>query len=268
METISRYFKQVLYVVEELRGEMIRSPTSRTPTKIRTSPGWYPYFKDSIGAIDGTHVTARVPRSQAAAYRWGKHYKSQNVLAVVDFDLKFTYVLDGWEGSAHDANILSDNMSRHDGINIPDGKFYLGDVGYACRTSVLPPFRKTRYHLNKFAGRNYPRTPQKLFNLRHSSLRVTVERAFGAMKNGFKILDQKPFHSYPTQVKLVLVCCIIHNWILQWGVDTFVPGEEDVTPDEMISSDHGVEAFDSEAWSNKRLEWAHAMFDNRGQTRI
>ncbi|KAE8804774.1 Fructose-1,6-bisphosphatase, cytosolic [Hordeum vulgare] len=44
-ETISRYFKQVLYVVGELRGEMIRSPTGRTPTKIRTSPRWYPYFK-------------------------------------------------------------------------------------------------------------------------------------------------------------------------------------------------------------------------------
>uniref|UniRef100_A0A452YML3 DDE Tnp4 domain-containing protein n=1 Tax=Aegilops tauschii subsp. strangulata TaxID=200361 RepID=A0A452YML3_AEGTS len=101
-------------------------------------------------------------------------------LAAVDFDLKFTYVLAGWEGSAHDANILTDSMSRPDRINIPDGKFYLGDAGYACRRGILPPFRKRRYHLNKFSGRNYPRTAQELFNLRHSSLRVTVERAFGA----------------------------------------------------------------------------------------
>ena len=137
------------------------------------------------------------------------------MLAAVDFDLKFTYVLTGWDGSAHDANILSDNISRPDGINIPDGKFYLGDAGYACRPGILPPFRKTRYHLNEFSGRNFPRTAQELFNLRHSSLRVTVERAFGALKNRFKILDQKPFHPYPTQVKLVLACCILHNWILQ-----------------------------------------------------
>ncbi|XBI10365.1 hypothetical protein VPH35_137655 [Triticum aestivum] len=159
-------------------------------------------------------------------------------------------------------------MSRHDGINIPDGKFYLGDADYACRPDVLPPFRKTRYHLNEFAGRTYPRTPQELFNLRHSSLRVVVERAFGALKNRFKILDQKPFYPYPTQVKLVLACCIIHNWILQWEVDEFVPEEEDVTPDKVISSGHGVEAFDNEAWKNKMLEWAQAMLDNRGQTRI
>uniref|UniRef100_A0A453K441 DDE Tnp4 domain-containing protein n=1 Tax=Aegilops tauschii subsp. strangulata TaxID=200361 RepID=A0A453K441_AEGTS len=123
-------------------------------------------------------------------------------LATVYFDLKFTYVLAGWEGSAHDANILSDSMSRPDGINIPDGKFYLGDAGYACRPGILPPFRKTRYHLNEFSGRNYPRTAQELFNLRHSSLRVTVERAFGALKNRFKILDQN--HSTHTPLRLSL----------------------------------------------------------------
>ena len=70
------------------------------------------------------------------------------MLVAVDFDLKFTYVLAGSEGSAHDANILSDNISRLEGINIPDGKFYLGEADYACRLGVLPPFRKTRYHLN------------------------------------------------------------------------------------------------------------------------
>ncbi|XP_073353743.1 uncharacterized protein [Aegilops tauschii subsp. strangulata] len=108
METISRYFKQVLYDVGELIGEMIRSPPSQTPTKIRTSPRWYPCFKDCIGAIDVTHVTARVPRSQAATYRGRKHYTRQNVPVAVNFNLKSTYVLSCWEGSAHDANILSD----------------------------------------------------------------------------------------------------------------------------------------------------------------
>ena len=82
---------------------------------------------------------------------------------------------------------FSDSMSRHDGINIPDGKFYLGDAAYACRPGVLPPFRKTKYNLNEFSGRNYPRTPQELFNLGHSNLRVTFDTEFGALKNRFKI---------------------------------------------------------------------------------
>ena len=42
-------------------------------------------------------------------------------MAVVDFDLKFTYVLAGWEGSAHDALILADAIERQDGLSVPEG---------------------------------------------------------------------------------------------------------------------------------------------------
>jgi hypothetical protein len=48
------------------------------------------------------------------------------VLAVVDFDLKFIYVLARWEGSAHDASILDDSLPGPDGLKIHVGKFYLG----------------------------------------------------------------------------------------------------------------------------------------------
>ena len=37
-----------------------------------------------------------------SAFR-GRKRLTQNVLAAVSFDLRFTYVLAGWEGSAHDA---------------------------------------------------------------------------------------------------------------------------------------------------------------------
>jgi hypothetical protein len=57
----------------------------------------------------------------------------------MDFDLKFTYVLAGWEGSAHDASILNDSLNRPDGIHLPEGKFYLGDAGYA-HYNRNPPF--------------------------------------------------------------------------------------------------------------------------------
>ena len=48
-----------------------------------------------------------------------KHTTTQNVLAVVDFDLWFTYVLAGWEGSAHDALILADALQRSDRLKVP-----------------------------------------------------------------------------------------------------------------------------------------------------
>ncbi|XP_051216321.1 protein ALP1-like [Lolium perenne] len=201
---------------------------------------------DCVGAIDGTHITSKVSTIHSLAYRGRKHYTNQNVLAVVDFDMKFTYVLSGREGSAHDATILADSLERADGLKVPEGKFYLVDVGYACHPGFLLPFRSTRYHLNELFTRFYPKNAKGLFNLRHSSLRVTVKRAFAALKNRFKILDQKPFHTFSTQVKLVLACCILHNWILGWGVDSLFPDENEVHPDE-IDVGHGVVATDNMA---------------------
>ena len=57
----------------------------------------YPtHFEDCVGAIDGTHVLARVSRHMQQAFRGRKHNPTQNVMAAVDFDIKFTYVLAGW----------------------------------------------------------------------------------------------------------------------------------------------------------------------------
>ncbi|KAK3163290.1 hypothetical protein QOZ80_1AG0001740 [Eleusine coracana subsp. coracana] len=79
---------------------------------------------DCIGAIDGTHIHARVPARIAAAFRGRKHYTTQNVLAAVDFDLRFTYVLAGWEGSTHDAHILADALERDDGLRVPPDEVF------------------------------------------------------------------------------------------------------------------------------------------------
>ncbi|KAK1696497.1 hypothetical protein QYE76_013194 [Lolium multiflorum] len=98
-------------------------------------------FSQSLPYLSSCAVHLPDPAT-TRAFRGRKHYNSQNVLAVVDFDMRFTYVLAGWEGSTHDASILADSLSRPDGLQIPDGKFYLGDAGYACRPGIRPPFRK------------------------------------------------------------------------------------------------------------------------------
>nr|XP_028960010.1 uncharacterized protein LOC108175249 [Malus domestica] len=95
-------------------------PGSTVPTKIRESTRFYPYFKDSIGAIDGTHIPAMVSGSEVASYR-DRHGKiTQNVLAACNFDLEFLYVLSGWEGSAHDSKVLDDAVSRTNRLKVPE----------------------------------------------------------------------------------------------------------------------------------------------------
>lgn len=102
------------------------------------------------------------------------------------------------------------------------GKFYLADAGYATRPGILPPYRGIRYHLQEFLGPQDPKCSKELFNHRHFSLRTTVERAFGTLKNRFKICSNKPFIPLKSQVKVVVACCALHNWILENGLDELV----------------------------------------------
>lgn len=78
-----------------------------------------------MGAIDGTHVRVKVSNKDAPRYRGRKGYPTQNVLAACSFDLKFTYVLPGWEGTASDSRIIKNALTREDKLHIPTGKFLI-----------------------------------------------------------------------------------------------------------------------------------------------
>uniref|UniRef100_A0A453K3T1 DDE Tnp4 domain-containing protein n=1 Tax=Aegilops tauschii subsp. strangulata TaxID=200361 RepID=A0A453K3T1_AEGTS len=188
-------------------------------------------------------------------------------MAAVDFDLKFTYVLAGWEGSAHDALILANALEREDGLKVPTGKFFLVDAGYAMRLGFLPPYRGTRYHLKEYGRGNHPQNAKELFNLRHSSLRTSVERAFAAYKNRWKFVYNKPFHGYKTQVKVVLACAILHNWVLQYGEDEYFPPEETWDPEPNDEDPNDI-VYDNHSWAQKRDEFANHMWANRGLANI
>ncbi|XP_013639520.1 PREDICTED: uncharacterized protein LOC106344753 [Brassica oleracea var. oleracea] len=100
-------------------------PGNGVPSKIRESTRFYPFFQDCIGAIDGTHIPAMVVGNETASYRNRKGVLSQNVLAACNFDLQFIYVLTGWEGSAHDAKVLNDALTRSNNkFEIPEEETY------------------------------------------------------------------------------------------------------------------------------------------------
>jgi hypothetical protein len=63
-------------------------------------------------------------------------------------DMMFTYLLAGWEGSAHDQRVLQDARYNHK-LELPFGKYYLGDAGYSSSSLVMVPYRGVRYHLKE-----------------------------------------------------------------------------------------------------------------------
>ncbi|XP_039119655.1 uncharacterized protein LOC120255953 [Dioscorea cayenensis subsp. rotundata] len=121
-KTVSRYFNLVLHAIGQLQKEFIGPPSSTLSTYIAQRSRFFPYFKDCIGALDGTRIHASVPVDMVASFRSKKGFPTQNVLTAVDFDLNFTYVLAGWEGSAHDSMVLRDALERPNGLKVPQGK--------------------------------------------------------------------------------------------------------------------------------------------------
>ncbi|XP_073314699.1 uncharacterized protein [Primulina huaijiensis] len=107
-ETISRHFHNILKAIISLQDQFIIQPDgNEVPPEIFHNHRFYQYFKDCV-----EHV---------ARYRGRKDFQTQNVLASCTFDLRFTYVLPGWEGSAADGRVLEDALEREDKLKVPNG---------------------------------------------------------------------------------------------------------------------------------------------------
>jgi hypothetical protein len=133
---------EVIKVMMKLNNKLFIRPNVTHAEYIYSKADFMPYFQDCIGALDGTHVTANVEPHLQQSFRNRKSTVSQNVLGVVNFDMTFSYVLAGWEGSAHDGRVLADALEK--GLFLPEGKFYLGDAGYSLTPYCLTPYRGVR----------------------------------------------------------------------------------------------------------------------------
>lgn len=214
-DTISRMFHSVLdaLLTPQFYNAYVKLPDPRTvPPEIADFDDFYPWFKDCIGALDGTHKLALPPDHLEGRYRNRKGVHSINVLAACNFSLFFVYVLSGWEGSACDSAVFED--ARSSDFPIPPGKYYLADAGYATCNALLTPYRGVRYHLKEWKNtgeslQNY----KELFNLRHARLRNAIERIFGVLKRRFTMMKQVMEYDIKTQARVVPALCALHNFI-------------------------------------------------------
>ena len=77
-----------------------------------------------MGAVDGIHIPVMVGVDEQGPFRNKNGLLSQNVLAACSFDLKFHYVLAGWEGSASDLRVLNSALTRRNKLQVPEGITY------------------------------------------------------------------------------------------------------------------------------------------------
>ncbi|KAM3357690.1 hypothetical protein P3S68_020621 [Capsicum galapagoense] len=110
---------------------------------------------------------------------------------------------------------MKETLNSQDALKIPEGKFYLVDAGLMLRSGLITPYRGERYHLKEYSRNNPPQNSRELFNLRHSSLRNAIERAFGVLKQKFPIISSSTELSYEieTQKLIIFACCVLHNYL-------------------------------------------------------
>ncbi|XP_074270451.1 uncharacterized protein LOC141594175 [Silene latifolia] len=265
-EIVSRQFHTVLRAVVKIGKYYVKEVD--TTTSFFNDPK-FKWFEGVVGALDDTHIDMTVPLKDRGRYRDRNGHISTNVLAACDPDLCFTYVLPGWEGSASDQRVLRDALQRHAyNLKVPKDKYFLVDLGYTNSEGFLAPYKGTRYHLNLWRG-NTPTNSKELFNLRHSSARNTIERAFGCMKKRWAIMRTNSFYGKKTQVRIINACVILHNFLRFEKMDeTALMNEVEqdlqnaVVQEEDGGEDYVVSVRQTEEWNKFRDDLAAKMWND------
>ncbi|KAJ9560157.1 hypothetical protein OSB04_005317 [Centaurea solstitialis] len=268
-ETISRAFHDVLESIcgrskgfMGLARDYIRPKDSTfqcIPSHIENDSRYMPYFKDCIGCIDGTHIDACIPIADQMRYRGRKGVPTFNVMAVCDFDMCFTFVSVGWEGSAHDTRVFIHAIETPS-MNFPkppEGKYYIVDKGYPDRKGYLAPYSRIRYHQSQFEH-VLPTNAKEAFNRVHSSLRSCIERSFGVLKKRWKILSRMPRFSETIQIDVIMATFALHNYIRRNDAEdmvfNIVQQHQDYIPTEELDGETSINQGNMQGSNNEMRE--------------
>ncbi|GFP87739.1 putative nuclease harbi1 [Phtheirospermum japonicum] len=231
-QSVSKHFHLVLDAV--LRLHLILAVTPKEIDESCTDINWK-WFKGCLGALDGTFVQVQVPLGEKPRYRNRKGDVAVNVLGVCDQNMNYIFVLTGWEGSAADSRVLRDAITRRNCLKIPNGRYYLCDGGYTNGPGFLAPYRGVRYHLNEW-------------------------------KKRWAILRSPSFYDIVTQNKMIMACCLLHNFIpTNMAIDPIeCMGEEPDTAtsnEDTTLEDYFDQVQPSQQWTDWRDTFAAAMYE-------
>ena len=203
--SVARILRRMADVLVEMASSFIKWPEGQHAQNVREHFNKMSEFPGVIGCIDGTHIPIPAPTEHSDSYLNRKGYHSVQMQAVCQHNLKFTNCYVGQVGSVHDARVyrlsylgqdIENNLT-----NFPPDCHIIGDSAYPLSPYLLTPYRETG-NLTRY---------QQNYNFRHSSTRMTIERAFGHMKGRFHCLQFFPSPDIAFICKSVISCCVLHN---------------------------------------------------------
>ena len=126
-------------------------------------------------------------------------------------------------------------ISLHPEQWVPGGTYIIADAAYPLRTYLMKAF-PNYYILN---------TRERHFNKTLSSMRMIVERAFGHLKERWRILLKEVYCTNIERIiKIIHACCILHNICIDMG--DLLSSENVREMDDNIDSDDEYEAENEE----------------------
>ncbi|KAL4028472.1 hypothetical protein IC575_011669 [Cucumis melo] len=176
-----------------------------------------------LGMFNGMYIKVNVPAGDRPTFRKRKGEIATNVLRVCD--------------------TKEDALSQENGLQVPKGK---------------------RYHLQEWRGAaNAPTNAKEYFNMKHSSARNVIERAFGVLKGRWVILRGKSYYPLQVQCRTILACALLHNLINREmtyceDVDDMDEGDSTYATTTASEDIHYIETTNE--WSQWRDDLAKLMF--------
>lgn len=132
-------------------------------------------------------------------------------------DYKFLYLDVGAYGSEGDANIFAcsefGQAVLNDGLDFPEHAtignakvpfFFIGDDAFPLSMRILKPY----------GGKTKLTEEEAIFNYRLSRARRCVENAFGILCSKWLCLKRTLFCSPDRAQKIIVACCLLHNYLL------------------------------------------------------
>ena len=223
-------------------------------------------FKHCVGAIDGFFQPTITPKKKDTlgnqrAYFSG-HYSSPglNCQAICDGKLRFLYFGVIAPGGTNDSiAYFRTGLNEYLMDNLPYPLHLVGDAAYIESNHLVTPYtgsQKSNPHCDAF-------------NYYMSQCRIRIEMAFGRMSGKWNILQKKLRHNLSTSSKILQVCAILHNYVLnenfgEIDVDLCSHEEHCISPRQnapfgMSYLPNIPDQFTQEGFSTVKLSYLHII---------
>ena len=235
--TIGSFIPEVCRAIYQcLKDEYLTIPKTENEWKSlsdATMERWQ--FPNAFGAMDGKHIGLFHPHDSGSEYYNYKGFYSLVMLALVDFDYRFTFIDVGCQGRISDGGVFR-NSSLCKAINtntlslpeaqplpksdLPEWQDYEDDTPIPFVFVADDAFPLSEHCMKPFPQKGLDDI-KRIFNYRLSRFRRISENAFGIWTSRFRIFMSRVNLNPDTAVQVVLASITLHNMLIEKSIDTY-----------------------------------------------